>query len=96
MITLQEYVLGEMNKLLRRLNNQARFIKMIISKELVVSNKKRDLLVGELKRLKFDVFSNKKEAEEAGEDAPTVGDGADETNDDEAVGDGYNYLLGVS
>lgn len=69
---------------------------MIISKELVVSNKRRDLLVAELKRLKFDIFSHKKEAEEAGEDASTVDDEIDEVNDDEAVGDGYNYLLGVS
>lgn len=69
---------------------------MIISKELVVSNKKRDLLVAELKRLKFDIFSNKKEAEEAGEDASTLDEEVDEEKDDDTVGDGYNYLLGVS
>lgn len=64
---------------------------MIIKKELVVANKKKVALIAELKSLKFEIFSNKKEAEEGGENAPTV----EEEDDDTDVGDGYNYLLGV-
>ena len=87
--------MNELNKQLRKLTNQARFVQMIIKKELVVSNKKRAVLITELKQLKFDVISTKKEAEEAGE-TETAAEEQEEGNDPSGVGDGYNYLLGVS
>ncbi|KAK6336595.1 DNA topoisomerase 2 [Orbilia javanica] len=89
----KDYLLGELNKQLRKLTNQARFVQMIIKKELVVSNKKRAVLIAELRSQKFDVISNKKEAEEAGETEPTVEES--EAGADDGVGDGYNYLLGM-
>ncbi|KAF3942273.1 hypothetical protein ABW19_dt0203736 [Dactylella cylindrospora] len=89
----KDYALGELNKQLRKLTNQARFVQMIIKKELVVSNKKRAVLITELKNHKFDVMSSKKEAEEAGETEPTVDEIESSTDDD--IGDGYNYLLGM-
>ncbi|KAK6346964.1 DNA topoisomerase 2 [Orbilia brochopaga] len=90
----KDYALGELNKQLKKLTNQARFVQMIIKKELVVSNKKRAILITELLSHKFDVISNKKEAEEAGETEATVEE-ADDTPGDDSVGDGYNYLLGM-
>ena len=87
-------MLAELNKQLRKLSNQARFVQMIIKKELVVSNKKRAALITELQKLKFDVISNKKDAEKAGETEPVVEE-EEEEQDDSDVGDGYNYLLGV-
>ncbi|KAK6525539.1 DNA topoisomerase 2 [Arthrobotrys megalospora] len=90
----KDYCLSELNKQLRKLTNQARFVQMIIKKELVVSNKKRAVLVAELRSQKFDIISNKKEAEEAGETEPVIEENEASTGDD-GVGDGYNYLLGM-
>ncbi|KAF3917390.1 hypothetical protein ABW21_db0204435 [Orbilia brochopaga] len=90
----KDYTLGELNKQLKRLTNQARFVQMIIKKELVVSNKKRAILITELLSHKFDIISNKKEAEEAGETEAVVEE-ADDVPGDDNVGDGYNYLLGM-
>lgn len=86
-------MLNEMNRALLRLTNQARFIKMIVDKELVVSGRKRADIIAELKRKKFDTFSKKDQAQQAGE----TENAADDPDDDEDtdVGDGYNYLLGV-
>lgn len=82
-------MLQDMNRQLMRFSNQARFVKMIINKELVVSGKKRADIIEDLMKKKFDKIS-KKDAEKAGETAETV-DG----DDDATGGDGYNYLLGV-
>ncbi|KAF3179211.1 DNA topoisomerase 2 [Orbilia oligospora] len=90
----KDYLLGELNKQLRKLTNQARFVQMIIKKELVVSNKKRAVLIAELRSQKFDVISNKKEAEESGETEPIVEENEEITGGDD-VGDGFNYLLGM-
>lgn len=67
---------------------------MIIKKDLVVSNKKRAVLVTELRALKFDIIMSKKEAGEAGETEETVNPDLEDMEDSD-VGTGYNYLLGV-
>jgi DNA topoisomerase-2 len=85
-------MLNEMNRTLLRLTNQARFIKMIVDKELIVSGRKRADIISELKRKNFDTFSKKDLAKDAGE---TEAAQEDEEDDDSSVGDGYNYLLGV-
>lgn len=82
-------MLSEMNRILLKLTNQARFIKMIVDKELIVSGRKRIDITAELKQKHFDTFSKKDEAKQAGENE----DGDEETEIE--VGDGYNYLLGV-
>lgn len=82
-------MLNEMNRTLLRLTNQARFIKMIVDKELIVSGRKRADIIAELKKKNFDTFSKKDEAKQSGENE----DAADE--DDADITDGYNYLLGV-
>lgn len=82
-------MLSEMNRTLLRLTNQARFIKMIVDKELIVSGRKRMDIIAELKQKNFDTFSKKDEAKQASEN-----EDVDEETETE-VGDGYNYLLGV-
>lgn len=82
-------MLNDMNRTLLKLTNQARFIKMIVDKELVVSNRKRADIIAELKKKNFDTFSKKEEAKKADEDEDA------EEEEDTQVGDGYNYLLGV-
>lgn len=82
-------MLKEMGKQLMKYTNQARFVQMIIKKELVVSGRKRSEIIEDLMKKKFDKISNKAEAQKAGETEDVVED------EDSTVGDGYNYLLGV-
>ena len=63
---------------------------MIIKKELVVSNKKKDKLVGELRDLKFRPFPKGKKAQEEGEAEPTL------EEEDEGLASDYDYLLGMA
>lgn len=51
-----EHQITELKYELERLSQRARFIKLIIENELVVSNKKRKILEDELKDLKFPLF----------------------------------------
>jgi DNA topoisomerase-2 len=87
-----------MQKDLDKLNNQARFIKMIIDGKLVISKKKKAVLMAELKNLDFKPFPKVEDASKAGELEKTVeNDEEDDENSDGAVGArDYDYLLGVS
>jgi len=66
---------------------------MIIDGKLVVSKKKKAVLVEELKKLSFDPFPKVADAKKAGEleDAQE-----DEDNEPEVGANDYDYLLGVS
>ncbi|KAL7270337.1 DNA topoisomerase 2 [Rhizina undulata] len=57
-----DYVIADLNKQLLKLSNQGHFIQMICNKELVISGKKRSIIIAELKAKNFDTFSKKKEA----------------------------------
>jgi DNA topoisomerase-2 len=63
---------------------------MIIKKELVVSNKNKDKLVGELREFKFRPFPKSKKAQEEGEAEPALDE------EDEGLASDYDYLLGMS
>lgn len=52
----KDYMTADLQNQLVKLSEQARFIKMIIEKELSISNKKRSLLVETLMKLKFARF----------------------------------------
>lgn len=52
----KDYMSDELQYQLTRLSEQARFIKLIIEKELSISNKKRSVLVEILQKLKFVKF----------------------------------------
>jgi DNA topoisomerase-2 len=79
------------------MTNQARFIKMIIDNKLVVSKKKKNVLVIELKQKGFKPFPKVAEATKEGEDEPTVENDDDDPEDAVQAGvNDYDYLLGVS
>jgi DNA topoisomerase-2 len=87
-----------MQRDLDKLTNQARFIKMIIDGKLVVSKKKKAVLMAELKKLNFAPFPKREDASKAGELEKTVENEEDgDDTGEEAVGaKDYDYLLGVS
>ena len=69
---------------------------MIIDRELIISKKKKAVLIAELKKLDFKPFAKVEDATKDGEIAPVVEDDAE--NDDDNVtlaSSSYDYLLGV-
>ncbi|KAK7541834.1 DNA topoisomerase 2 [Phyllosticta citricarpa] len=90
----KQYMLDEMTKELNKLTNQARFIQMIIDNKLVVSKKKKLVIVAELKKLGFDPIS-KNEAKNQGEGEDVV-DEEDSEEDKEPGSNDYDYLLGMA
>lgn len=63
---------------------------MIIDKTLIVSNKKKSIIVAELRDLKFRPFPKNNKAKDAGE----VEDALEEA--DEGMASDYDYLLGMA
>lgn len=69
---------------------------MIINGELIVSKKKKIVLVQELQELKFKTFPKVSDAIKEGELAPIVDKDDEEEENGETGGAAYDYLLGVS
>ena len=93
----KQHLLDEMQKDLDKLSNQARFIKMIIDGSLVVSKKKKAVLVTELKRLAFKPFPKVVDAKKAGEIEDVVEEEDESEQDGSAAGArDYDYLLGMA
>ena len=85
-----------MQRELDRFTNQARFIKMIIDRELNISKKKKAVLIAELRKLDFKPFAKVEDATKDGEIAPVVEDDAENGDDDMTLASSsYDYLLGV-
>lgn len=84
---------------LEKLNNQAKFVEMIINNKLTVSKKKKVALVAELRDKGFKPIPKVADAKKQGEFEPIVDD---QENEDEAAegavtgASDYDYLLGVS
>ena len=88
---------SELELEMHRLNNQARFVQMIVNKELVVSNRKKADIVAELRKLDFRPFSKVSKAKKAGETEELVEINDDENEDeDEGKDTDYDYLLGMA
>ena len=81
---------------LEKLNNQARFISMIVSKELVVSGRKKVDIVADLRKLDFRPFPKIAKAKEAGEDEPTAEQEEEEEEDSDDDKNAYDYLLNMA
>ncbi|KAI7106286.1 DNA topoisomerase [Hortaea werneckii] len=95
----KQHMLGEMEKDLAKMTNQARFVQMIIDGKLSVSKKKKAVLVGELRKLGFRAFSKVIDAQKEGEFERVVEqDDEDESDDaDTAAGaSDFDYLLGMA
>ena len=83
---------------LDKLNNQARFIEMIVSGKLVISKKKKVSLVAELRAKDFKPIPKVIDAKKQGEFEPIVEEQETEEEAAEAVktcNDDFDYLLGV-
>ncbi|EOD43202.1 putative dna topoisomerase ii protein [Neofusicoccum parvum UCRNP2] len=89
----KQNMLDEMQKELEKLSNQSRFIKMIIDGKLVVSKKKKAVLVAELKKLAFKAIP-KNEAKKQGEEEAFVDE--EDDSDNEPGANDYDYLLGMA
>jgi DNA topoisomerase II len=78
-----------------KLSNQARFVKMIVNKELVVSNRKKADIVEELRQKKFRPFPKVAKVKSVGdtEDAEGADDDAEEATG--ATTD-YDYLMSMA
>jgi DNA topoisomerase-2 len=89
--------LDVLQKELTKMSNQAKFIKMIIDGKLIVSKKKKAVLVQELKKLGFTPFPKVDDAKKNGEveDAQQDDEESEETETEVNAND-YDYLLGVS
>jgi DNA topoisomerase-2 len=89
--------LDVLQKELTKMSNQAKFIKMIIDGKLIVSKKKKAVLVQELKKLGFTPFPKVDDAKKNGEveDAQQDDEESEETETEVSAND-YDYLLGVS
>lgn len=94
----KKHQLEVMEKELSKLTNQARFIQMIIDGKLVVSKKKKAVLVEELKKLNFTPFPKVDDAKRAGEteNAMEDDDASSDESEVEVNANDYDYLLGVS
>ncbi|KAH7135608.1 DNA topoisomerase [Dendryphion nanum] len=90
----KSHQLSEMQKELEKLSNQSRFIQMIIDGKLIVSKKKKAVLVAELQKLGFTPYAKVADAKKAGEDEDAAEDEAD--GDVEAGANDYDYLLGMA
>ncbi|OAA61395.1 DNA topoisomerase 2 [Cordyceps fumosorosea ARSEF 2679] len=94
----KKYWLNFLHRDYRKLKNQARFVQEIISGVLVVSKKRKQVLVAELRDRKYEAFppakASPKEDEEAlGQDS----DGEDESSEAKESGArDYDYLLSMA
>ena len=94
---MQDYLANELQTTLEKFTNQARFVQMIVDKQLVVSNRKKADIVTDLRNHMFLPFP-KSMAKAAGENEPTV-EGEDEEEPEvdanESMAD-LDYLLGMA
>jgi predicted nucleic acid-binding protein len=79
------------------MKNQARFIQEIMDQKLVVSRKKKAVIIEELRERKYETFVKQTEAKtksEEEDDANAAEEASEETSlDDDSRG--YDYLLSV-
>ncbi|GAA5946881.1 hypothetical protein JCM3775_000936 [Rhodotorula graminis] len=93
----KKHLVGELELVHERLSNQARFIQLIISRELVVSNRKRADVVAELRKRNFRPFPKVAKAHVAGDvdEAEQLGDEEDADAQPGADSD-YDYLMSMA
>ncbi|KAI0041498.1 type II DNA topoisomerase [Auriscalpium vulgare] len=91
----KDFLANELQNQFEKLSNQARFVKMIVDKQLVVSNRKKADIVAELRKKDFRPFPKVAKAKAAGETEAAAEDEADEDDATGATSD-YDYLLGMA
>ncbi|KAG6820232.1 hypothetical protein H0H93_003595 [Arthromyces matolae] len=102
-----DHLANEIQAAFEKLTNQARFIQMIVDKQLVVANRKKTDIVQNLRQLEFRPFpkpSKTKSSRENGNDAEDEDEEDDGDDSDKIKGKGnpggdasdYDYLLGMA
>ncbi|KAL0945575.1 hypothetical protein HGRIS_014735 [Hohenbuehelia grisea] len=96
----KDFLANELQNAFEKLTNQARFIQMIVEKELVVANRKKVDIVADLRKHEFRPFPKVVKAKAAGELEEIV-DGEGEEVEEEKSGESdaatdYDYLLGMA
>ncbi|KAL9109718.1 MAG: hypothetical protein Q9227_005587 [Pyrenula ochraceoflavens] len=91
----KQWLLSELQKDLEKFTNQARFVKMIIDGKLVISKKKKPVLIAELQKLDFKPFAKVRDATKDGEQEPIVEEEEDSDKEVELASSSYDYLLGM-
>jgi DNA topoisomerase II len=100
----KDYLVDQMQRDYKILENKVRFIMAVINKELSVSNRKRAELLSELVAKKYDAFPKKKvkkvKTEEGevvkAEEAEEPAEGDDQEDDKDERSRNYDYLLSMA
>ncbi len=81
----------------RMLSNKARFVEEVCSGDLIVSNRKRAVILAELKDRGYDLFDkdSKAKTNDSENDEDDEEEGADFDANGENLAKGYEYLLGM-
>ncbi|KAK1965691.1 topoisomerase IV [Colletotrichum sublineola] len=92
----KKHWLGVYHSDFRKLSEQARFIREIIEGKLVVAKKKKQVLVEELAKRKYEAFPKNKDknVKKKSTDEDMEGNDEDEEENDEQT-NGYDYLLSM-
>ncbi|KAJ0162016.1 DNA topoisomerase 2 [Colletotrichum tanaceti] len=92
----KKHWLGVYHSDYRKLSEQARFIREIIDGKLIVAKKKKQVLVEELAKRKYEAFPKNKDknAKKKSTDEDMEGNDEDEEDNDEQT-NGYDYLLSM-
>ncbi|KAI0264983.1 DNA topoisomerase [Gloeopeniophorella convolvens] len=92
----KDFLAGELQLQFEKLSNQARFVQMIVNKELVVSNRKKSDIVEELRVKKFRPFPKAAKAKAVGENEEIVEADAEVEEATTGASSDYDYLLGMA
>lgn len=87
----KDYMVKEYTNQLQKIASQAKFVKMIIERELIVSNKKRAALIDELRSLDFPAFDKNSHTVNLGSVNVKTEEG--EEDDEEVAEDEDNGLI---
>ncbi|KAL5535074.1 TOP2 [Sanghuangporus sanghuang] len=90
----KDYLANELQLEHERLSNQARFVQMIVKKELVVSGRKKADIVADLRKKNFRPFPKVSKAKAAGETEDALEDIEAEEQETGTTSD-FDYLLGM-
>ena len=90
----QDHLAHELQLELDKLTNQARFVQMIVKRELNVSNRKKADIVADLRQKGFKPFPKVSKAKAAGENAEV--EEAEEEEASTGASSDFDYLLGMA
>ncbi|WBW72278.1 DNA topoisomerase II [Schizosaccharomyces osmophilus] len=92
----KELLVAELERRFDMFSNQARFVHMIIENELVVSKKKKNILVAELREKGFQPISKPKKGREADMEAERAQLRGEDPVEEQDSSSDFNYLLSMA